>query len=191
MENISDKKRAIFESMLELIKDHGFHGAPMSLVSKNAGVAAGTIYHYFASKDKLICELHAYNRSRVVEIINAALDTDKPFKAKLFNIWMSLYEFYIENPNVLIFFEQYINSPFNMNKCPNHFEGRFFRFLKEGIETRQLKATKPEMLMVLTMGNISSIAKMSSFGHVPFNEADLKQVREMLWDAIAAKSNAG
>ena len=43
MDDIAQKKQAIFESTLELIKDHGFHGAPVSLVAKNAGVAAGTI----------------------------------------------------------------------------------------------------------------------------------------------------
>ena len=54
MHNIGDKKQAIFESTLALIRDHGFHGAPMSLVAKNAGVAAGTIYHYFESKEALL-----------------------------------------------------------------------------------------------------------------------------------------
>src|SRR5690606_31556619 len=67
MDNVTDKKKAIFESTLELIKENGFHGTPMSLVAKNACVAAGTIYHYFKSKDELICELYAYNRGRIIE----------------------------------------------------------------------------------------------------------------------------
>jgi AcrR family transcriptional regulator len=57
-EIIAEKKKAIFESTLELVRENGFHGTPMSLVAKKAGVAAGTIYHYFESKDALIIALH-------------------------------------------------------------------------------------------------------------------------------------
>ena len=47
--DIPDKREAILKSTLELIKDNGFHGTPISLIAKNAGVASGTIYHYFPS----------------------------------------------------------------------------------------------------------------------------------------------
>ena len=56
--DIPGKKEAILNSTLELIKDNGFHGTPISLIAKNAGVASGTIYHYFPSKDAIIMELH-------------------------------------------------------------------------------------------------------------------------------------
>ncbi|PTS95622.1 TetR family transcriptional regulator, partial [Pedobacter sp. HMWF019] len=52
------KRDAILNSTLELVKSHGFHGAPMSQIAKNANVAAGTIYHYFDSKETLIIELY-------------------------------------------------------------------------------------------------------------------------------------
>ena len=39
-EIIAEKKKAIFESTLELVRENGFHGTPMSLVAKKAGVAA-------------------------------------------------------------------------------------------------------------------------------------------------------
>lgn len=185
MENISDKKRAIFESMLDLIKEHGFHGAPMSLVAKNAGVAAGTIYHYFESKDQLICELYDYNKSKLVAIVNAAIDEKTSYKEKFYTIWTNLYEFYLQNSNVLIFFEQYINSPYNTNKSPNYSQGELFDFFLEGIRNGQIKAVKPEILMILTLGSISSTAKLNMFGNVPLYKADLKQVVEILWNGIA------
>src|SRR5690554_3219969 len=112
-EELADKKHAIFESTLDLIRDHGFHGATMSLVAKNAGVAAGTIYHYFESKDHLICELYQYNRERVVSVIESSLDDRLSYKDNFMRLWTSLFRFYVREPNVLIFFEQFVNSPFN------------------------------------------------------------------------------
>lgn len=185
MENITDKKRAIFDSTLELIKENGFHGSPMSLVAKNAGVAAGTIYHYFESKDQLICELYHYNRSRVVKTINTAIAEELPYKEKLFKIWRDLYEFYIHNTNVLIFFEQYVNSPYNTNKCPSHFQGELYDFLLLGTKKGLVKKVRLEILVVLTLASISSAAKLNMFGNVALKEDDLKQLMEILWDGIS------
>ena len=50
----SDKRCAIIRATLDLVAEQGFHGAPMAAVAERAGVAAGTIYRYFESKDLLI-----------------------------------------------------------------------------------------------------------------------------------------
>ncbi|HQM90514.1 MAG TPA: helix-turn-helix domain-containing protein, partial [Syntrophales bacterium] len=50
----SDKRDEILRAALELIAEHGFHGAPMAMVAERAGVGAGTIYRYFEGKDALI-----------------------------------------------------------------------------------------------------------------------------------------
>lgn len=186
VEDSGDKKHAIFESTLDLIRDHGFHGAPMSLVAKNAGVAAGTIYHYFESKDHLICELYEYNRERVTAVIESTFQKDLSYQEKFFGLWTDLYRFYVKEPNVLIFFEQFINSPFNVNKYPNYTRGKLFDFFVEGTRKGILKSVKPEFLLVLVMGSINSTAKLHVFGKVPLSKADLRRIAEISWDGIAA-----
>lgn len=181
-----DKKQAIFESTLDLIRDHGFHGAPMSLVAKNAGVAAGTIYHYFESKDQLICELYEYNRERIMSVIESSFQEDLTYREKFFGIWTNLYRFYIKEPNVLIFFEQFINSPFNVNKYPNYTRGKLFDFFAEGIEKRILKSVRPEFLLLLVMSSINATAKLHVFGKVPLSKTDLHRIAEISWDGISS-----
>jgi len=184
-EDTGDKKQAIFESTLELIRDHGFHGAPMSLVAKNAGVAAGTIYHYFESKEQLICELYEYSRGRVTAAIESCLRDDLSYRENFFSIWSSLYAFYVQEPNVLIFFEQFINSPFNVNKSANYSRGKLFEFFSRGIKKGILKSMKPEFLLLLVVGSISSMAKLNVFGKVPLSKSDIQRVAGVLWDGIA------
>jgi AcrR family transcriptional regulator len=183
--DIAEKKQAIFESTLELIKDHGFHGAPMSLVAKNAGVAAGTIYHYFESKEQLICELYDYNRGRVTSVINMSLEETTNYKEKFFTVWTNLYRFYIKQPNVLIFFEQFVNSPFNVSKYPDYFRGQLYNFFVDGIKNSLIKPVKPEILLVLVMGSINATAKLHLFGKVPLSKTDLNRIAGILWDGIA------
>lgn len=184
MEDIRGKKQAIFESTLDLVKDHGFHGAPMSLVAKNAGVAAGTIYHYFESKEQLIYELYEFNRERITAVIQLALEGEATFREKLFKVWTALYAFYVQQPNVLIFFEQFVNSPFNVDKNPNQFRGQLYTFFAEGTKSGQLRHLKTEILLVMVMGTISSAAKLHLFGHVHLSATDQEQIVQVLWDGI-------
>ena len=48
--NKTDKRADIMDVALNLIAERGFHDSPMSLIAREAGVAAGTIYLYFESK---------------------------------------------------------------------------------------------------------------------------------------------
>lgn len=190
MDDISDKKRSIFESALDLIRKHGFHGAPMSQIAANAGVAAGTIYHYFAGKDELIRALYAYNRERVVGVIKEAYLEGETRKEQFFNIWHRLYDFYTHNETVLIFFEQYLNSPYNTDKFPNHLRGTLYNYFVEGMEAGEIARAKPELLMVLVFGSVSSAAKLNLFGKVPLEKGDLQKAAEILWQGVSTGQNS-
>ena len=47
-----EKKSAIMNAALILITNNGFEATPMSAIAREAGVAAGTIYVYFPSKQE-------------------------------------------------------------------------------------------------------------------------------------------
>lgn len=190
MEPIAEKKKAIFESTLELIKENGFHGTPMSLVAKRAGVAAGTIYHYFESKEKLICELFGYARKQVIAVVEKEDCNTIPFKDCFFNVWLGLYTFYRENPNVFKFFEQFTNSPFSAGRTEleqDEFYQLLFRFFERGISEGHLRAVSPKILGVLAHGNIISTVKLQALGKLTLLEGELEQIPQILWDGMRSR----
>ncbi|WP_073094202.1 TetR/AcrR family transcriptional regulator [Cyclobacterium lianum] len=181
---LTDKKRAIFEAMLDLVASYGFHGASMSSLSREAGVAAGTIYHYFASKDLLMNELYTYCKGQVEDWVQAELDEGQPYKERFYKRWLSLYAFYTAHPKVLVFFEQYINSPYNQERSPHHFRGGFFHFLKEGMDDGHLKKAKPELYVSLYMGSVILAAKIRIFGSIEIDVEDRNLLISKLWTAL-------
>jgi AcrR family transcriptional regulator len=185
MEEISAKKKAIFESTLELIRLHGFHGAPMSLIAKNASVAAGTIYHYFESKDHLIAEMYEHNKNVIIRRINEILDQPTSVKEKFRAIWITLFEYYVKNPDVLIFFEQYVNSPYSKKRNPDRLENRpLFAYFQSGIKEGVFTAMKADILLVLMMASITAAAKLQTFGNVRMAKADLDNIIAILWKGM-------
>lgn len=57
MPRISPTKQAILAAALELGALHGISGTTMEEVAERAGVAKGSVYYNFSSKDKLFAEL--------------------------------------------------------------------------------------------------------------------------------------
>ena len=79
----TDKRCAIVRATLDLVAEQGFHGAPMALVAERAGVAAGTIYRYFESKDVLINEVYHYLEERFFEAVMEGYPEDDPVRGPL------------------------------------------------------------------------------------------------------------
>jgi AcrR family transcriptional regulator len=55
-----EKRDAILAAALRLIARFGLHNTPMSAVAREAGVAVGTVYLYFPSKEAMINALYLH-----------------------------------------------------------------------------------------------------------------------------------
>lgn len=189
MEPIADKKKAIFESTLELVKENGFHGTPMSLVAKKAGVAAGTIYHYFESKEHLICQLSGYVREQMMAVVQREDCKTIPFQVCFFNLWHGLYNFYRNNPTIFRFLEQFVNSPYNTNSDlgADEFHKLLFAFFERGIAEGHLRPTSPRILGTLAHSNVISTVKMQASGRLKLEAGELQQIPQILWDGMRSR----
>ncbi len=52
------KREQIFEAAVQLFTEKGFEKTPTSAISKVAGVATGTLFHHFKTKEDLINALY-------------------------------------------------------------------------------------------------------------------------------------
>jgi TetR/AcrR family fatty acid metabolism transcriptional regulator len=71
-----DKKDRILRGARRAFARHGFHGTRVSDVAREAGVADGTIYLYFESKDDLLAEVFATAMARFTQVAQGRLWQD-------------------------------------------------------------------------------------------------------------------
>ena len=69
----SDKRERILLAAERIFARHGFFAARVSEIAKEAGVADGTIYLYFKSKDDLLISLFEQRMTQVNETLRAAI----------------------------------------------------------------------------------------------------------------------
>lgn len=188
MTNITHKKSKILETTLRLITERGFHDTPMSLVAKEAGVAAGTIYHYFSSKDELINELYSEMKARMGKALLQQGQVAGGVKERFFRFWTNLYQHFIEHPKEFKFLEQYANSPLvdREVRAENslHYQP-ILDFMQQGIEAGVLRKMPLLLMANLVYGHIVSTAKLQLSGDLDITDKLLQLAVQASWDGVS------
>jgi TetR/AcrR family fatty acid metabolism transcriptional regulator len=78
-----DKGQRILDAAEAVFADCGFYNAKVSDIAKHAGVADGTIYLYFKSKDDLHNSLFESRMTHVCEAMQAAVSAEESSSRKL------------------------------------------------------------------------------------------------------------
>lgn len=79
----SDKRERILSAAERIFARHGFFAAKVSDVAKEAGVADGTIYLYFKSKDDLLISLFERRMQQVNATLRTATESETSPRAQL------------------------------------------------------------------------------------------------------------
>lgn len=182
----TDKKESIFNQTLLLIKENGFHGTPMSKIAKQSDVAVGTIYHYFPSKEVLIVDLYHYCKGKVHGYIFEKLDVISSYKERFEHVFSRFCAFYIENPIIFSFMDQFYSSPyFELHSCKNsdgfYEQNQMIGFLLEGMESKNLKEHDVHTLAAAYIGAAVAFSKSILYRKIKFEEKNLKELIDIIW----------
>lgn len=185
--NKNDKKEAIFEATLQLIVERGFHGTPTSAIAKQAGIANGTLYLYFDSKEQLLNQLYIKLKKHLAEDLIQGLCTDATIQEELEIVWYNVLNHLLSYPIEFAFIEQFENSPL-LDKATLELSSEIFQpayaLLTKARTRKVVKDISNELLIFLFFAPMSYCLKQ-------YIRLKRKPVEEMIstlyqgcWDAI-------
>jgi AcrR family transcriptional regulator len=195
MEPAHDKRDAILETALVLFCERGFYGTPTSLISREAGVATGTLFFYFATKEELIDTLYRQIKSEAAAALKSGVDREPAMKQKLCRVWENAITWATENPDRFRFMEQFAHSPFVSSTA--HDEGMsHFLFLqdlvRDGIREGIIRDYDPVLLCSILAASLSALAPRIMAATDPEQKALLtRQALAFLWNGLATDPAAG
>jgi len=76
-------KKTIFESAIKVFSGSGYDGATMDGIAVNAGVAKGTLYYHFKSKEEIFKYIITEGMNIIIEQIEAATEKEEDSLVKL------------------------------------------------------------------------------------------------------------
>jgi len=92
-----DKRNAILDAATRVFAERGLTAAPTSEISKHAGVAEGTLFTYFKTKDDLINALYPELKLELADAMMSGFPRKKSVRARLRHVWDSYVNWGVTN----------------------------------------------------------------------------------------------
>jgi AcrR family transcriptional regulator len=186
----SDNREKILATALALFTERGFFGTPTSLISKEAGVATGTLFFYFPTKEELIDTIYRRIKGEAAQAMCQGFDTEKTAQEKIRHLGINAVVWGIQNPAKLKFMEQFAYSPFVSTTA--HEEGMsHFHFLgdlvRDGIREGAIRDTDPSLLFCMMASSLSGLIAQASGTEDPAKREEIiKEGLDFIWNGLKA-----
>jgi AcrR family transcriptional regulator len=183
----TEKKEKIFKAALNMIKKTGVHSLAMGQLSKDSGIAAGTFYHYFTSKDMMLQETFLYCHKRAAAIGAKAIKGDEPFKNRFLSLVASWYEHFSKQYTEMYFMQESeagYSVTNNSIRESRVFYNEVFHFLNQGVEKGTLRTLDPKLMLQMIYQNIFAVIKYEIIFETKFPQEELTQIFDVCWHGL-------
>jgi AcrR family transcriptional regulator len=184
-----DKKEKIIETALRLFVDNGFHGTATSKIAQEAGVANGTLFNYFKTKDELVIALYVSVKDDMALFIEKNTAKSDNLKEVMKSQFLSSLFWALDNQLKFRFIQQFHTSPYIGKIEQEVMQSQVLPHLtliKTGI--------KKGLIKKLPFDFVYAIISSQTFGAYqyliskPFTKVQqhktIEQIFELLWDMI-------
>ncbi len=205
MKRPDERRREILEAATELFRQRGFETTTVQAVAAAAGVAAGTVYLYFPSKEAILTALQedfeAGLLDRFADISEAVLAEEKEtgevvsYEEAISRLIDGLVDFSIEHRAVAEVIARHVGRKTLTAESPllgGALTELLTRVIREGVRLGDIHTSDPEMSAYLL-----NVASSAAIGHaIAFeDEKALARVvrasKELYVKALAPLSNEG
>jgi AcrR family transcriptional regulator len=177
-----DKREALLAAARRLIARSGLHDTPTSAVAREAGVAAGTLYLYFASKEALINTLYLellrdQYRAAMAGAEAAGAEGGGEPTEMLWRAWEGLARWHLDHPEASSVLQQCRGSGIltaETREGEQRAQAEGLARLEEAIAQGRLRDLPRGVFHALFTGPILVLAQLRDAGELEITDAVLR-----------------
>lgn len=184
-----DKRERIIAAASRLIVRNGLQ-CSMAAIADEAGVATGSLYNYFASKDVLVRDVYG----GIADVMHARLATDFDpglgHAARVRNYLERYVDFIWEDPERAALFDYLDSSPVlsaaQAGELFQEFIAHAGAMILAAQEAGAVRAGPPKLLASFARGAIRHTLKRRRANPAPLEPDERALIIDMCWQALAA-----
>lgn len=184
----TDRRDAILDAALECFVTQGYHGTAVPEVAKRAGIAAGTIYHYFTSKEVLVNALYRKWKGVIARRVFTAFPGGAPVRQQFSTMWCEMVEFALAHPSAFAFLELHHHASYldaESLAAENGLKEFGALMVKRAQAEGVVKPGSVHLLMELVFGAFIGMMRAHWEGRVALTDEDRELAERACWDTIA------
>jgi AcrR family transcriptional regulator len=179
-----DRAAAVRRALRRLVAQRGFHGASMSAIAAEAGVATGTAYTHYGSKDELVLATYLETKAQLGAAATADLDPAASPAKRFRGIWLASYRHLAANPDHALFLLQVDSSPYRARAHAAAMAQDGDPILEQAADPAMTAQLVPLPIEVLYELGLAPPVRLAASG-AELSEADLRATADACWRAIS------
>lgn len=157
----SIRKEEIMKVTANLFSQKSYHDVTMDQIAEEVGVAKGTIYLYFESKENLYLEILEHTHETIESILVKEIEKNDPAPQKLKKVLILIFQFYFQNRDVLRILTRdetrLIREHFDFTERWRHRRIKLYRkILEKGIKEGSFRPANTELMALIIFGLVGS-----------------------------------
>jgi AcrR family transcriptional regulator len=160
-QSTTDKQAEILKAALKLFVSYGFHGTPTSMIAKEAGVANGTLFHYYSTKDELIVALYVSVKTQMTDCMMPADNKNEPLVEICRRFYTNALNWGLNNNTEFRFLQQFSSSPYTA-MIPEAMQQQGHAWVSVillGIERKEIKAMPAEYITSILSSHLFGVSQ--------------------------------
>lgn len=183
-----EKREQILDSALELFAEQGFRGTPTADIAKHAGVATGTLFHHFKTKEDLINSLYEHIKSKMAENILLPLEDNTGLRDKIHDILLGHVSWALNNNQEYRFIKYCEASPYISEQLRAECESKFrplITLFEQASTDGVIKSLPIELILSLVSGTMDGFIRYLTNNPEEAGNKDIwEQAYSAAWDMI-------
>lgn len=172
----------ILGTALKLFVDNGFHGTATSKIALESGVANGTLFNYFKTKDELIVTLYNSILEEMDDFIIERMESFSISKESFQSLFFTTLFWSLDNQIQYQYIQQFNHSPFFQQVTPTLIKQKehpLFILIQNGIDIVLLKPMPAHFIFSLCTAHIYGVCN-----YLVINKLDKKEQLELIQDSF-------
>jgi len=184
----SPRREAILNAALDLFCERTFEGAAVPLIASNAGVSAGTIYHYFESKEALVNALYQHWKGHLKQMLADEAPRGAPAREEFQHWWRTLWRFASKYPRAFAFLETHHHAAYldatSLAISDGLLDGAR-AFVRRGQRARTVRRGNPDVLIAMVLGAFTGLVKLTDGEGLDYSARAVADTEECAWRMIS------
>ena len=183
-----DKRARLLAAALDLFETRGFDGVAVPEIAAKAGVAVGTVYRYFETKEALVNALYRLLKQSYNATVLAPVEPGLPTREIFSAYWQRMTAFARRNPHAIRFMDLHHHGAYlddESRALSRTYAKAAERFVRDARARGDIRDLDPVMVVALMWGAAAGLAKFSASGSLTFDVRTANEMEEALWRAIA------
>jgi AcrR family transcriptional regulator len=183
-----DRRESILAAALECFVERGFHGTAIPQIAEKAAIAAGTIYHYFDSKEALVNALYRSWKSAIAKRVFTAFPQGAPVRTQFEVMWNEMVAFAVAHPTAFAFIELHNHASYldaESIAIDRHVKDFAYAIIKRAQTDGLVKPLDTHVLMELVFGAFVGMMRAHWEGRIALTDEVITGAEQACWDAVA------